>query len=73
MRRLLILPIRFYQLVISPVIGPRCRYTPTCSEYAIEAIERHGAGRVHASFNQTVAATGRLSSSELERDVFLTH
>ena len=45
MRRLLILPIRFYQLVISPVIGPRCRYTPTCSEYAIEAIERHGAGQ----------------------------
>jgi putative membrane protein insertion efficiency factor len=42
MRKLLILPIRFYQLAISPVLGARCRYTPTCSEYSIEAIERFG-------------------------------
>jgi len=35
--------IRFYQLVLSPFLGPRCRYQPTCSSYAIEAIERHGA------------------------------
>ncbi|MFD2179074.1 membrane protein insertion efficiency factor YidD [Veronia pacifica] len=34
--------IRFYQLVISPLIGPRCRFTPTCSQYAIEAVSRHG-------------------------------
>ncbi|MCP5146043.1 MAG: membrane protein insertion efficiency factor YidD [Gammaproteobacteria bacterium] len=37
--------VRGYQLVIRPVIGPRCRYFPTCSEYAIEAVERHGALR----------------------------
>jgi len=35
--------IRGYQLFISPVLGPSCRYLPSCSEYAAEAIERHGA------------------------------
>ncbi len=34
--------IRFYQLAISPLIGPRCRFTPTCSQYGIEAIQTHG-------------------------------
>jgi len=34
--------IRGYQLIISPMIGPRCRFTPTCSHYAIEAIQSHG-------------------------------
>jgi len=41
----LIAPIRFYQLVISPWTGHACRFTPTCSAYAIAAIERHGALR----------------------------
>lgn len=40
--RLLILPIRFYQLVVSPLLGPSCRFTPTCSEYARQAIIKHG-------------------------------
>jgi putative membrane protein insertion efficiency factor len=35
--------IRFYQLFISPALPPRCRYLPTCSDYAAEAISRHGA------------------------------
>ncbi|MFT4544818.1 MAG: putative membrane protein insertion efficiency factor [Bacteroidia bacterium] len=39
---ILILPIRFYQGVISPWLPPTCRYTPTCSSYAIKAIEIHG-------------------------------
>jgi len=39
---LAILLIRGYQLLLSPLIGPRCRFTPTCSEYGIEAIRRHG-------------------------------
>lgn len=34
--------IRFYQYVISPLIGPRCRFYPSCSQYAIEAIQRYG-------------------------------
>lgn len=42
-RRLLILPVRFYQRCISPLTPPSCRYTPTCSQYMIEAIEKHGA------------------------------
>ena len=39
---LLILPIRFYQLAISPLLGPSCRFTPTCSEYARQALFKHG-------------------------------
>lgn len=41
-RKLVILPIRFYQLFISPILGPHCRFAPTCSSYAMEAIEVHG-------------------------------
>lgn len=37
--------IRGYQLIISPHMPPTCRYVPSCSEYACEAIERHGALR----------------------------
>jgi len=37
--------IRAYQLLLSPVIGPRCRHLPTCSDYAMEAISRFGAVR----------------------------
>ena len=40
--RLLIAPIRFYRLFISPLTPPSCRFTPTCSQYAIEAIKKHG-------------------------------
>lgn len=39
---ILILPIRFYQLCISPMFPAACRFTPTCSQYAIEALRRHG-------------------------------
>lgn len=34
--------IRLYQWLISPLLGPSCRFHPTCSHYAIEAIEKHG-------------------------------
>ncbi len=34
--------IRFYQVAISPLKPPSCRFTPTCSQYAIEAIKKHG-------------------------------
>lgn len=43
--RLLSLPVIAYRTVISPLLGPRCRYTPTCSAYALEALARHGAIR----------------------------
>ncbi len=39
---LLILPIRFYQKYISPLTPATCRFTPSCSHYAIEAIRKHG-------------------------------
>lgn len=42
MRQLAIFLIRAYQLVLSPVLGNNCRFQPTCSEYAIEAIRTHG-------------------------------
>ncbi|MEK5778199.1 membrane protein insertion efficiency factor YidD, partial [Acinetobacter nosocomialis] len=35
--------IRFYQIALSPLLGPRCRYIPTCSQYALEAVHRYGA------------------------------
>lgn len=37
--------IRFYQRFISPLTGPHCRYAPTCSHYAVEAIGKHGLKR----------------------------
>ena len=39
---LLIIPIKIYQIIISPLLGPSCRFTPTCSQYAVEAIQKHG-------------------------------
>ncbi|MEX2488145.1 MAG: membrane protein insertion efficiency factor YidD [Pseudomonadales bacterium] len=42
MKRLLIQGIRIYQICFTVVMGPRCRFYPSCSEYAREAIESHG-------------------------------
>ncbi len=42
-RQFVILPIRLYRLVLSPLIGNQCRYAPTCSAYMLEAIEKYGA------------------------------
>ena len=36
------LPVRFYRLVFSPWVGRSCRYDPTCSAYALEALKKHG-------------------------------
>ncbi len=44
-RRGLVALLRAYKAVISPALPPACRFTPTCSQYALEAIERHGALR----------------------------
>lgn len=43
LKKILILPIRVYQLLLSPLLGKNCRYTPTCSHYTIEAINEWGA------------------------------
>jgi putative membrane protein insertion efficiency factor len=45
MKRALLLTIRFYQWLLSPLLPPACRYVPTCSEYAHQAIELHGLAR----------------------------
>ncbi len=46
MKRLLsnffIFLIRFYKAAISPLLGAACRYTPTCSQYGVEALQKHG-------------------------------
>ena len=42
LRRLAVLPVRIYQWTISPVLPPSCRFHPTCSAYAIEAVLTHG-------------------------------
>ena len=43
MKRLLLWLVRFYRKNISPLRAPSCRFIPTCSEYALEAIEKYGA------------------------------
>ena len=42
MRKLLVAPIRLYQRFVSPLLPQRCKYYPTCSQYAVEAIRVHG-------------------------------
>jgi len=43
MKSIFIAIIRMYQKVLSPLLGAQCRYTPTCSQYAVEALQKHGA------------------------------
>ena len=42
MKQAVLAALRFYKAALSPLLPPACRYTPTCSEYAMEAIDRHG-------------------------------
>tara|TARA_S200000501_G_scaffold362029_1_gene391068 strand:- start:2116 stop:2391 length:276 start_codon:yes stop_codon:yes gene_type:complete len=42
MTKIIILIIKFYQFFISPLLGNRCRYLPSCSDYFIESLEKHG-------------------------------
>jgi len=45
MKRFLLRALRIYQKLVSPLLGPSCRFHPTCSQYASEAIERFGVKR----------------------------
>ena len=42
LRELALLPLHLYRRVISPALGPHCRYHPSCSEYALEAVRTYG-------------------------------
>jgi len=42
MKKLILMSIKFYQNFISPMFPPSCRYTPTCSQYTLEAVEKYG-------------------------------
>jgi putative membrane protein insertion efficiency factor len=42
LRSLFVAPIRLYQRALSPALAPRCKYYPSCSEYAVGAVKRHG-------------------------------
>jgi len=42
LRFLAVLPVHLYRYTVVPLIGPRCRFAPSCSEYAIEAVMTHG-------------------------------
>jgi uncharacterized protein len=42
MNRLAVIPIRLYQLLVSPLLGRRCKYHPSCSQYAIDAFQEFG-------------------------------
>lgn len=55
LRQVVVAPIRLYQRVLSPLLGPHCRFYPSCSEYAVQAITQHGILR------GTVLAARRLS------------
>ncbi|TYT75256.1 membrane protein insertion efficiency factor YidD [Desulfobotulus mexicanus] len=44
-KRLILLLIRIYQLILSPLLGPSCRFYPTCSAYAYEAVQKYGVFR----------------------------
>lgn len=45
MKHAVLAALRFYKRAVSPLLPPACRYTPTCSEYAMEAVAKHGALR----------------------------
>lgn len=45
MRALIVFVLRAYQAVVSPFLAPSCRFHPSCSQYAIEAVARHGAAK----------------------------
>ena len=45
LREIALAPVRLYRLLVSPLLGPRCRYYPSCSEYAVDAVREYGVVR----------------------------
>ncbi len=61
MKRAVVAALRFYKHHVSPGLPPACRYTPTCSEYAVDAIERYGVLRGGALAIKRVLSCNPLS------------
>ena len=71
MKRAILRAIRFYQASVSPLFPPRCRYIPTCSEYALQAVEKYGPLRCGA-FCDAIPSTKAGMILFLENLVFPT-
>ena len=58
--------IKLYRLLLSPMLGPRCRFTPSCSEYAIESIRTHGVfkGAIYANYSYSKKGDADMNSLE---------
>ena len=69
MKRLLLGLVRFYQYLISPLLGPRCRFHPSCSQYAVEALERYGALRGRALAGCVGNADARIFCRKFESEL----
>jgi putative membrane protein insertion efficiency factor len=67
MGRLLLFALRMYRLLLSPMLGPSCRYLPTCSHYAEEAIRTWGAGRGMALAAWRIARCHPFSAGGLDQ------
>ena len=65
MKRLMLALIRFYRRAISPYTAPTCRYIPTCSQYAIEAIEKYGALKAGGSPSSASAGATHFPNAAL--------
>lgn len=86
LKRLLVLCIRGYQLLLSPLLGSNCRFTPSCSHYAIDALASHGVLRGmwlsvkriarchpwHPGGYDPVPEPGKKESSSIERGVSIS-
>ena len=71
MKGLLLGAIRFYQRYVSPGLPPRCRFIPTCSQYALEAVEKYGAAAIVLASKEAVEKYGPLRGGWLALRRFL--
>ncbi len=66
MAHIVALPVRAYRLIFSPWVGFNCRYQPTCSAYALEALEKHGALKGSALAAKRIARCHPLGGSGID-------
>lgn len=66
MAHIIALPVRAYRMIFSPLVGFNCRYHPTCSAYALEALEKHGALKGTALAAKRIARCHPLGGSGID-------